>query len=135
MRRLVATVALLVLAVSLARSLEPGQLLLRTHRLARALAGEPTAPPGAAGFWFDPDYAAFLADVKAATPETATVAVLVPKAPDVYLYQALYQLAPRRVVEARWMDEAGFVATYRTDTARGPMDGARPITHGQLWAR
>ena len=71
--------------------------------------------------------------MKAATPETATVAVLVPKRPDVYLYQASYQLAPRRVVEAKWVDEAAYVATYRTDTARGP--GGRPIAHGQLWSR
>jgi hypothetical protein len=71
--------------------------------------------------------------VKAATPETATVAVLVPQRPDVYLYQAAYQLAPRRVVEAKWMDEAGYVATYRTDAVRGP--GGRAITHGQLWSR
>lgn len=135
MRRLVAAAAFLALAVSLSRSLEPGPLLLRALRFPRALAGDPSLPPSTAGFWFDPDYAAFLADVKASTPETATVAVLVPKTPDLYLYQASYQLAPRRVVEAEWMNEAGFVATYRTEAARGPTNGARPITHGQLWTR
>jgi hypothetical protein len=124
---------LLVLAVSRARPLEPGRTVVRARRLARALAGETFPPRERAAFWFDPDYTAFLDDVKAATPETATVAVLVPKRPDVYLYQASYQLAPRRVVEATWMDEAGYVATYRTDTARGP--GGRAIAHGQLWAR
>lgn len=133
MRRLVAALALLVLAVSLASWLKPGPLILRAHRLARALRGEAIAPSEAHGSWFDREYAAFLADVRAATPETATVAVLLPKAPDVYLYQASYQLAPRRVVEARWMDEAGFVATYWTEAPRGP--GGRPITHGQLWTR
>ncbi len=132
-RVFVAGLALLVLAFSLARSLEPGQTMVRVRRLARALAGESLPPRDSAAFWFDPDYTAFLADVKAATPETATVAVLVPKRPDVYLYLASYQLAPRRVVEATWMDEAAFVATYRTDAARGP--GGRPIAHGQLWAR
>ena len=128
-----AGLALLVLAFSLALPLEPGKTLLRAHRLARVLAGETLAPRDSAAFWFDPDYTAFLADVKAATPETATVAVLVPKRPDIYLYLASYQLAPRRVVEAKWMDEAAFVATYRTDASRGP--GGRPIAHGQLWAR
>jgi hypothetical protein len=132
-RAAVAGLALLVLAFSLALPLEPSTTLFRARRLARALAGETVAPRDAAAFWFDPDYTAFLADVKAATPETATVAVLVPKRPDVYLYEASYQLAPRRVVEANWMAEAGFVATYRTEAADGPRGS--PISGGTLWAR
>ena len=135
MRRLVAALSLVVLAVSLARSLEPGPLVLRAHRLALALAGRPVAPAGSEGFWFDADYAAFLSDIRARTPETATVAVIVPRKPDLYVYQANYQLAPRRVVEERWKDEASYIATYRTEAARGPLDGARPITGGTLWAR
>ena len=132
-RVVLAVLALLVLGFSLARPLDPSQTLIRARRLVRALGGETLPPRERAAFWFDPDYTAFLADVKAATPETATIAVLVPKRPDVYLYQASYQLAPRRVVEARWIDEAAYVATYRTDAARGP--GGRPIAHGQLWTR
>ncbi len=86
-----------------------------------------------AGFWFDPDYAAFLDDVKRRTPESATVAVVVPEAPDLYRYQAYYRLAPRRVVEARWKDEADFIATYRTEVGRGPEGVA--INGGMLWTR
>ena len=132
-RALAAGLALVVLAVFLALPLEPARTLHRARRLARVLAGEAVPQRDSAAFWFDPDYTAFLADVKAATPESATIAVLVPKRPDVYLYQASYQLAPRRIVEAKWMEEAAYVATYRTDAARGP--GGRPIAHGQLWTR
>jgi hypothetical protein len=128
-----ATLSLLVLAVCLSLSFEPARTLARARRLAAALRGEALPERTAAGFWFDADYAEFLAAVKAGTPESATIAVLVPKQPDVYLYQAVYQLAPRRVVEAKWTDAAGFVATYRTEAARGP--GGSPIAGGTLWAR
>ena len=128
-----AALSLLVLAVSLSSSFEPSLTLMRAGRLAAVLRGDALPQAESYAFWFDRDYAAFLADVKAATPETASIAVLVPKRPDVYVYQASYQLAPRRVVEAKWMDEAAFVATYRTETERGP--GGRPIAHGLLWKR
>jgi hypothetical protein len=133
MRVAAAGLALVVLAVSLALPLEPARTVERARRLAGTFTGERSLPRDAASFWFDPDYTAFLADVKAGTPETATVAVLVPERLDIYFYQALYQLAPRRVVQAKWLEEADYVATYRTDTARGP--GGRAITHGLLWAR
>jgi hypothetical protein len=133
-RFVVAVLSLLVLAASLTRSLEPAETLARWHRLARGLRGEiPATRRDPAGFWFDPDYAAFLSDLKALTPANATVAVIVPRRPDLYLYQANYQLAPRRVVEERWKDEASFVATYWTEAGRGP--GGRPIAGGALWAR
>ncbi len=133
LRAAIAALSLIVLAVSLARSFEPAATLQRAQRLARGLAGDVRPQSEAAGFWFDPDYAAFLDDVKKRTPPDATVAVLVPLRPDLYRFQANYQLAPRRVVEERWKDEAGFIATYRTDAARGP--GGVPIVNGQLWAR
>lgn len=130
---LAAVLSLLVLAVSLAASFEPSRTLQRARRLAAGLRGETFAQREAAGFSFDPDYTAFLADLKAATPETATVAILVPKRPDLYVYQAYYQLAPRRIVEEKWKEEAAFVATYRTESGRGP--GGRAIAHGELWER
>ena len=132
-RFVVAVVSLLVLAASLARSFEPAEALARGRRLARALGGEVSPQRDAFGFWFDPEYALFLADLKARTPETATVAVIVPRRPDLYLFQANYQLAPRRVVEERWVGEASFVATYGPEAARGP--GGRPIAGGTLWAK
>jgi hypothetical protein len=132
-RAALAVLSLLVLAVSLASPLEPRETVARFERLARALAGDPGYRAGQMGFWFDPEYAAFLEDVKRKTPERGTVAILVPRRPDLYLFQASYQLAPRRVVEERWKDEADIVATYRTEAARGP--GGVAITGGQLWTR
>ena len=84
------------------------------HRLRRALAGEPVAPAESRGFWFDADFAAFLEDVRRLTPPDSTVAVLVPGQPDLYRYQALYQLVPRRTVDEARIREATFVATYRS---------------------
>lgn len=132
-RGVLAVLSLLVLAFSLLGSLEPAATLARALRLAAALTGRETVPPEAAGFWFDPDYSRFLADVKAATPEDSTVAVLVPQRPDLYLYEASYQLAPRRVVEERWKDEAAFVAAYGTEAGREPQ--GRRIAGGRLRAR
>ena len=132
-RRLVAALSLLALAASLSSSLRPADAVERVRRLARALSNDPTYRPEAMSFWFDADYAAFLEDVRRRTPETATVAVLVPERPDVYLYQALYRLAPRRVVDGLHTGEADAVATYRTELARGP--GGVEIAGGRLWAR
>jgi hypothetical protein len=129
----VAGLALAVLAASLVRSFQPAETLAGARRLARDLRGEVRPLRDTTGFWFDPDYTAFLADLKAMTPEDATVAVIVPRRPDLYRYQAYYQLAPRRVVEERWKDEASFVATYRTEAGRGP--GGRPISNGELRAK
>ncbi len=132
-RAAIAVLSLVVLAVSLAGPLDAPATAERWHRLIRGLGGEVRPQGETAGFWFDPDYASFLADVKRRTPEDATVAVLVPRRPDLYRYQAYYQLAPRRVVEERWKDEASFIATYRTDVGRGP--GGVPIVNGELRAK
>lgn len=132
-RTAIAVLSLLVLALSLTGPFEPAAAAARWHRLARALGGDVWPQREATGFWFDPDYAAFLADVKRLTPANATVAVVVPSRPDLYRYQAYYQLAPRRVVEERWKDEASFIATYRTDAGRGP--GGVRIVNGELWVK
>ena len=64
-------------------------------------------------------------------PPDATVAVLVPRTPDTYAYLAVYELAPRRVVDAGRASEAGYVATYRTE----PAPKGEPIAQGTLWRR
>lgn len=133
LRTALAVLCLLVLAVSLASPLQPRETLARFERLRRALSGDPGYRADRMGFWFDPEYSAFLDDVKRLTPENATVAVLVPRRPDLYVFQAYYQLAPRRVVEERWIGEADVVATYRTEAGRGP--GGAAITGGRLWTR
>jgi hypothetical protein len=102
---------LLVLGVCLASPGRWADVRQDLHRLRRALADEP-APAGSGGFWFDPGFADFLEDVKRLTPPDATVAVLVPAHPDLYRYQALYQLAPRRTVDEPLRGEANFVAAY-----------------------
>src|SRR5262245_25148781 len=133
LRGVVAVLSLLVLAVSLVSPLETRETRARVDRLARSISGEPGWRSDRASFWFDPDYAAFLDEVRSRTPESATVAVIVPKVPDLYLYQAYYRLAPRRVVGEGRKDEAGFVATYLTEVGRGPKGVA--IRGGELWTR
>jgi hypothetical protein len=133
LRGVLAVLSLVVLAVSLLSPLSPAETRGRFQRFERALSGDPGYHAELASFWFDPDYAAFLDDVKRRTPESATVAVLVPELPDLYRYQALYRLAPRRVVEERWKDEADYIAMYLTEQQRGP--GGTPIRSGELRAR
>jgi hypothetical protein len=88
--------------------------LARRWRLfARTLAGKTVTDAERTGFWFDPAYGAFLDEVRRRTPTNATIALVVPPWPDVYVYQAAYQLAPRRVVEPTREKEADFVAAYR----------------------
>jgi hypothetical protein len=132
-RRALAVLSLVVLAVSLVTALPVEETRTRFVRLCRSLAGDPTVHPEAMSFWFDPEYAVFLEEVRRQTPESATVAVLVPSVPDVYIYEAYYRLAPRRVVDERWKDEADFIASYRAESGLRP--GERPVAFGSLLAR
>lgn len=133
LKRALAALSLLVLAVSLVSPLDRDGTAGRFRRFAAAVSGDPDYRSDRMSFWFDPDYAAFLDDVRRRTPESATVAVLVPRRPDLYKYQAYYRLAPRRVVEEKWIAEADVVATYRTEIGRGP--GGVEIVGGRLWTR
>ncbi|MGH9399685.1 MAG: hypothetical protein ACRD00_04910 [Thermoanaerobaculia bacterium] len=85
------------------------------------------------GFWFDRDYPAFLEALRKATPPDATIAVALPATPDVYLYQAVFTLAPRRVVALKDGASAGYVAYYR-DAALSQSQGLR-IAGGVLVRR
>jgi hypothetical protein len=97
----------------MAATLSPAEITRRGRLLLRSFAGETITAAERTGFWFDPDYDAFLREVRRRTPRDATIAVVVPSRPDVYVYQAAYQLAPRRVVEPGRESEATFVAAYR----------------------
>jgi hypothetical protein len=132
-RRVLAVALLLILAVSLARFQRGAEVARRWSLLARSVAGQALSPAQGTRFWFDPEYSAFLDALEDRLPPDASVAVLVPSWPDTYRYLAVYRLAPRRVVEARWMDEARAVAVYRTEAGRGP-EGVR-IPYGTLWMR
>lgn len=85
------------------------------------------------GFWFDRDYPAFLEAVRRATPPGATIAVAVPGTLDVYLYQAVFTLAPRRVVALQDGVSVGYAAYYK-DAALSQSGGIR-IASGVLVRR
>ena len=104
---------LVVVAASMVATLSRSEIARRGRLLLRSIAGETILTAEKTGFWFDPPYAAFLEEVRRRTPRDATIAVLVPSYPDVYVYQAAYQLAPRRVVEPGRQNEATFIAAYR----------------------
>jgi hypothetical protein len=134
-RSVLAAISYAILGVSLLSPVRPAQTKAQLARFASALRGDPAYRSENMGFWFDGAYLAFLDDLDRRLPKTTavTVALLVPRRPDLYLYQANYRLAPRRVVEERWKDEADAIATYGTEAGRGP--GGEPITGGRLWTR
>ena len=97
----------------MAATLSPVEAGRRWKLFARSVAGEESSAGPGTGFWFDPAYAPFLEAVRRRTPRDATIVLLVPPRPDVYVYEAAYQLAPRRVVAPGREKEASFVAAYR----------------------
>jgi hypothetical protein len=132
-RRAVAAALLLVVAGSMAKTVALDEAARRWRLLRRAIAGERVPGGETTGFWFDSSYAGFLEEVRRRTPKDATIAIVVPSWPDVYVYQAAYQLAPRRVVEPGRESEAGFVAAYGYQGA--PNASAIPIPGGALFRR
>jgi hypothetical protein len=127
-RRGLAVALLCVVGVSVASTLDRADATRRARLLARSLRGERIPLREEPGFWFDPDYAVFLEEVGRRVPPGESVAVIAPAWPDVYAYQAVYQLAPRRVVDRRLASEASWVASYRA--AAGP--GETAIPYGAL---
>ena len=128
-------VLLIVLAASLLATVSPVEIARRGRLLWRSLAGETVTDADRTGFWFDPAYAAFLDGVRSHTPRSATIAIVVPPRPDVYVYQAAYQLAPRRVVEAGHEDEATFVAAYPYQRPPGTNADVTTLPGGALFVR
>ncbi len=129
--RALAVALLVLLGASMTSTLRPREIARRWTFLARSFGGESPASSEDTRFWFDPAYSEFLEDVKRRTPQGATVAVLVPRAPDTYTYLAVYLLAPRRVVDRPHADQADFVAAYGNE--HGPPGD--PIARGTLWRR
>jgi hypothetical protein len=126
-----AVALLCVVGVSAASKLDPADVARRSRLLARSVRGERIPAREEPGFWFDPDYAVFLEEVGRHVPPDASVAVLAPAWPDVYAYQAVYQLAPRRVVDRRLASEAAWVASYRARPGPGELE----IPYGALRKR
>lgn len=130
-----AALLLAVVAASMVATLSPSEIAHRGRLVWRSLAGETITATGRTGFWFDPAYEAFLDEVRRRTPKDATIAIVVPSWPDVYVYQAAYQLAPRRVVERGRENEATFVAAYPYQAANGMNPEATAIAGGALFHR
>ncbi len=116
-------------------TLSPAEIERRKRLLSRSLSGEPVSSRDQTGFWFDHEYAAFLEDIRQRTPPDATVAMAVPRWPDVYVYQAAYQLSPRRVVTEERRGEASYVAAYRHQPGRLSDPRVIAVTNGALFRR
>lgn len=134
-RRGLPAALLLVLAASMVATLSPTEIARRGSLLLRSLAGETITDAERTGFWFDPAYGAFLEEIRRRTPRDATIAVVVPPWPDVYVYQAAYQLAPRRVVERGRENEAMFVVVYRYQYRAGLNPDVTALPGGALFRR
>lgn len=134
-RRGLPAALLLVAAASMVATLSPTEIAGRSSLVLRSLAGETISTAERTGFWFDPAYGAFLEEVRRRTPRDATIVILVPSYPDVYVYQAAYQLAPRRVVEPVRESEATFVAAYRYQYRAGSKADVTALPGGALFRR
>jgi hypothetical protein len=134
-RRGLPAALLVVVAAWMVATLSPTEIARRVSRLLRSFAGETITAAERTDFWFDPAYAAFLDEVRRRTPRDATVAIVVPPWPDVYVYQAAYQLAPRRVVEPGRESEATFVAAYRYQYRNVPNADVVELPNGALFRR
>jgi hypothetical protein len=134
-RRGLPAALLVVAAASMAATVSPAEVAHRGSLLFRSLAGETITDFERTGFWFDPAYGAFLEEVRRRTPRDATIAIVVPPRPDAYVYQAAYQLAPRRVVERGRESEATFVAAYRYQYPAGSNPAVTALPGGALFRR
>jgi hypothetical protein len=86
---------------------------------------------------FDPAYQEFLREVERAVPADATVALEVPRG-ELYVYEAAYRLAPRRVVFRADDTSAALVAIYAGVSAPPPAGRgteAKALGHGLLYRR
>ena len=135
LRRALPPALLVVVAASMVATLSPAEIGGRWSSLRRSLAGEWISPGKGTGFAFDPEYARFLEGVRRRTPPDATIAIVVPAVPDLYEYEAAYQLAPRRVVAAGREPEAGFVAAYRYLYREVKDPDVMPVPNGALFRR
>lgn len=99
-RRVLAVCLLAVIAVFEVRALRWTDVARRLGMVRRQIEGDHIPRSLTTGFYFDSGYSDFPDELARRTPRGATVAVIAPPRPDLYRYQAVYTLAPRRVVEA-----------------------------------
>jgi hypothetical protein len=89
--------------------------------------GDPAGPSVA--FGFDPVFQEFLEDVRARTPSDSVVRIEAPKT-ELHIYQASYQLAPRRVLPAGVPGEVDWIGSY--GSTAGSSEGGLLVKHGVL---
>jgi hypothetical protein len=131
-RRILAGCTLALVAAFEVRVLQIDDMSRRLRRIGQQIRGEGPPRSETTGFYFDPGYADFLMEIARRTPRDATVAVLVPTRPDLYRYQAVYVLAPRRVVASE-IPEAAYVAIYGRRWEPG--GAGQPLPNGTLLPR
>lgn len=85
-------------------------------------------------FWFDPQYGAFLDGVARLTPPSETILLVIPPGSEMHLFQAAYQLAPRRIVTQCEYPAVRYVAIYLGVPLTCPPNGV-PIPGGLLITR
>lgn len=136
-RRTSAALCLLVLLIACGQGMGWNEFFGRV----RAFPGRASLPAWQASgqgtwFWFDRAYAPFLESVRKATPEKATVALVLGKSlkDGPYDTTAAYFLAPRRVVGEDRLSEADFVAAYASSEIVGEPVAAA-IANGTLGRR
>jgi hypothetical protein len=131
-RRILTGCTLALVAVFEVRVLQIDDVGRRVRGTGQQIHGETIPRSQTTGFYFDPGYADFLMEIARRTPRDATVAVLVPTRPDLYRYQAVYVLAPRRVVASE-IPEAAYVAIYGRRWEPG--GAGQPLPNGTLLPR
>lgn len=125
-RRAIAALALLVLVFSCVWPLGRDGV----RRASRGLRGDDSRLEGT-GFAFDRAYGPFLYAADAAAPPGSPIAVAAPRTSELYVYQAHYTLAPRRVAAAS--DRTRYIAVY--GAGGPPAAAARSLPGGVLLLR
>lgn len=128
-RAFVAGVSLAALFAALLSAFPLRDFQARTALALRA--GGPADRPA------DPAYRAFLDEVASATPRDSTVALAVPRG-ELYVYEAAYRLAPRRVIFRTDDPSASAIAVYGSagiqppELRRGDAEALLPVLSVQV---
>ncbi|HYB54156.1 MAG TPA: hypothetical protein VEG84_09840 [Thermoanaerobaculia bacterium] len=133
-RPALAWASLLILAAAEISRLPLGALPQRLAGARHLPATHNTTRVNQAAVWFDPAYAPFLEAVRQHTPASATVVLVAPEKMELYLYTAVYVLAPRRVVGEADVGSASYIAIYGPAPRSGLADG-KAIPGGMLATR
>ena len=126
LRKAAAIAGAVCLVVALVRNLPVAEGIRRWQLLSSA----PMSQRRLAGFWFEPAYLAFLDGVASNTHPEDRIAIDTPQLP-MYLYAAVYALAPRRVVRIDRDADANVIAAF----AAGPTVSGQGVRIANGWLR